>query len=422
MIKYVVWGAGNRGTDVVNALKGRVVAFIDNNESNIGKRKRELPIISYDTYKKDYSQYIIIVTPDGYEKEIAIQLEQDGIFQYFLYQDGFCDVETFALQVNKKCLFHDLNKEDTQYIYGLTLMGLVLYEDLEERGFDVKLVLRPSDKGRYYQSFSKLLKIKISEIDGISHLHLSTEPEKEVIECKTTSYYNLIEQDIFENNKIHQFKNKYSGKRCFVIGTGPSLRMEDLDLLKSKKEICISMNGIYKAFEFTEWRPDFYMVADLDAVYFGLDNIINMNVPYKFVADIAWDEKLEEENVYKWHLVRRWVNGKEPQFSKDFSKCSYAGLTITYDGALQLAAYMGFSEIYLLGIDCNNYRDTGTAHFFDKYGLENKVETGKLNVDDNILAYISAEKFSRQNGFRIYNATRGGNLEVFERKDFDSLF
>ena len=36
-------------------------------------------------------------------------------------------------------------------------------------------------------------------------------------------------------------------------------------------------------------------------------------------------------------------------------------------------------------------------------------------------AYISAEKYSREHGFRIFNATRGGKLEVFERVNFDTI-
>ena len=41
---------------------------------------------------------------------------------------------------------------------------------------------------------------------------------------------------------------------------------------------------------------------------------------------------------------------------------------------------------------------------------------------DYILAYIKAEEYSQNSEFKIYNATRGGKLEVFERVDFDELF
>ena len=36
-------------------------------------------------------------------------------------------------------------------------------------------------------------------------------------------------------------------------------------------------------------------------------------------------------------------------------------------------------------------------------------------------AYEYADKYSREHGFRIYNATRGGFLEKFERVSLDEL-
>ena len=38
------------------------------------------------------------------------------------------------------------------------------------------------------------------------------------------------------------------------------------------------------------------------------------------------------------------------------------------------------------------------------------------------MAYEAAEKYTESKGIKIYNATRGGMLEVFERVDLDSLF
>ena len=38
------------------------------------------------------------------------------------------------------------------------------------------------------------------------------------------------------------------------------------------------------------------------------------------------------------------------------------------------------------------------------------------------IAYECARKYADMHGIKIYNATRGGNLNVFERVCFDSLF
>ena len=58
---------------------------------------------------------------------------------------------------------------------------------------------------------------------------------------------------------------------------------------------------------------------------------------------------------------------------------------------------------------CDNYLNQGEV-------------VNQPNLERCERAYKRAEIYSRDNGFRIYNATRGGKLEVFERVDFDSLF
>jgi hypothetical protein len=95
---------------------------------------------------------------------------------------------------------------------------------------------------------------------------------------------------------------------------------------------------------------------------------------------------------------------------------------------LQLAAYLGFDEIYLLGVDhSNQFAEIRESSHFEGYLTENEMEfyesKGMRNYRANVdLAYQKAERHALRNGFRIYNATRGGELETFKRVDFDSLF
>ena len=83
---------------------------------------------------------------------------------------------------------------------------------------------------------------------------------------------------------------------------------------------------------------------------------------------------------------------------------------------------MGISEIYLLGVDCN-YITNGSNqdHFCDNY-IQKGKEHIPANVDGMRTAYQVAKQYAEENNIKIYNATRGGKLEIFERVDFDSLF
>jgi len=427
MIRYIVWGAGNRGKDVVNVLgKDSVVAVVDKNPSLQQSEFRGISVISPEQYYADFSRYPIVVTPEGYEEEIARELESKGVFWYFLYKEDFAQTETYAIQAPKEKLLEGYDSNKCQYIYGFSLLGLLLFDYLKEKGYPCKIVLQKSRAKKLQSYCETVLALELATPEEVTdQLHLSMPLEEEEQGCSDwcyDTYYDLIDKDIFSNPEIEKFKDLHKGKRCFIIGTGPSLRISDLEILKENHELCISMNGIYKGFHETEWRPDYYVVADLDATYYGKEDILNMNVANKFVADVAWNFEDGIAGMYKWHLVRRWEKGKLPKFSEDFSKCSYAGRTITYDGGLQLAAFMGFEEIYLLGIDCCNYNEKSTAHFFDELGTARKEETGFLQVDDNLLAYMAAKKHAQEHGFKIFNATRGGKLEVFPRVDFDTLF
>ena len=125
-------------------------------------------------------------------------------------------------------------------------------------------------------------------------------------------------------------------------------------------------------------------------------------------------------------------------FSTDAGEVTYAGCTVTFT-ALQFAFYMGFEEIYLIGVDFS-YSIPESAKADKAYNVDiidmdeddvnhfNKDYFGKgyrwhePQVEKMGRAYEEARRVTALNGVRIYNATKGGKLEVFERRDYDSLF
>ena len=78
-------------------------------------------------------------------------------------------------------------------------------------------------------------------------------------------------QNNFENTSygktLSSYKNKYSGKRCFLIGNGPSLKAEDLTKLYKNGDITFAFNRVYNIFDDTEWRPKFYISQDEKIVW-----------------------------------------------------------------------------------------------------------------------------------------------------------
>lgn len=250
----------------------------------------------------------------------------------------------------------------------------------------------------------------------------------------------LIKKEGFcSNPKIRGLKDKFKGKRCFIIGTGPSLRTEDLELLKNKDEIAFASNKIFKIFNKTSWRPQLYCISDLEVFLFYFDKICSLNFEYEFLVNIMnskYCDKIDKQqligdNKYIFEIYKdeirdaktgKWV----PNFSEHPDKYIVdGGITVTY-AMIQWAYFLGFKEVYLLGVDFNYEDLTGMDSKKGDHFCENYIERGELvnnpKIEESFKAYEVAEKFSREHNFRIYNATRGGKLEVFERVDFDSLF
>lgn len=216
--------------------------------------------------------------------------------------------------------------------------------------------------------------------------------------------------------ELKKYKNKHFNNRCFIVCTGPSLTLDDVNMLKN--EYTFGVNSVIKLFNQTDWRPTYYFVEDPE-VYVKLEKEIKKwDIKRRFTSDLLISELnisfpfitypldlLNHANLKKSHKL---------MFSNDAYSIVYHGDTVTFS-VLQIAVYMGFKEIYLIGCDCNY---SGNSYHFVDYGLP--VE--RSPEGDMIAAYKVAKEYAENHDIKIYNATRGGKLEVFERVDFDSLF
>ena len=225
---------------------------------------------------------------------------------------------------------------------------------------------------------------------------------------------------------LKQYKDIHKGKRCFIVATGPSLTVSDLEMLKD--EYTISMNSIYVSYQNTDWRPNYYVIQD-QFVYEKIHKELHSeDYDGMFIGSIIADRfdlpAGDNVNVFPLDLLWQQIPNKayHTKFSDDIYSRIYSGYNVAYS-ALQIAVYMGFSEIYLLGADCNYLQD---KKYFaeDKNRGEERYFTKKFyaaNTDKFILAYEVAKQFGDENGVKIYNATRGGLLEVYPRVNLDEV-
>ncbi len=217
---------------------------------------------------------------------------------------------------------------------------------------------------------------------------------------------------------LKQYKNKYKNKRCFIACTGPSLTIEDLESLSG--EYVFGMNSIIFIGDKTKWRPDFYGIQD-EAVYLKLKEAVqktDFNNLF-FSHDLRKHDLPKGGNLFFLEGYYHWYEFlyRTKYFTRFSTNCYvniYDGYSITFS-LIQLAVYMGFKDIYLIGADCNYM---GSKEHFIETGVSSATEAAG---DRLIAAYKDYAQYSRKYGFNIYNATRGGKLEVFPRVAIEDI-
>jgi hypothetical protein len=246
------------------------------------------------------------------------------------------------------------------------------------------------------------------------------------------SRYNII---FHLNRKVNDWnleslRNKFTDKRCFILGNGPSLLKCDLSLLKN--EVTIASNANYLIWDSLEFTPNFLTVEDNLVAEDRRKELSKINSTVKiFPEDLLYCLKPDESTIFV-NFNRNYDNF--PNFSERFDEVVYWGGTVSYLN-LQLAYFLGCTEIYLIGFD-HSYQIP------DKSKISNFVITSDVDDVNHIhpdyfgkgyrwhdpmlwrmeMAYEKAKDFFIKHNISIFNSTVGGSLEIFDRKDYNELF
>lgn len=249
----------------------------------------------------------------------------------------------------------------------------------------------------------------------------------------------LVEQVVPGNRaRLEALKDTHKGETCFVIGNGPSLRAEDLTKLKEKGVFCFGSKRINLIFEETDWRPDLWAVSDLDFIHLYHDEIDHLNgfprlVPCQSIINL--NQPIRDAIYYPFIQAER----RPCWFNADVTRGVHFWGTITCK-LINFAVYMGFTRIYLLGVDNSvpivvdkdgkkRYDTSVNSHFSKNYfSSEKDFKYAVRNIDDMeesmryvTQAYKDVKWFCDDLNVQVLNATRGGCLEVYPRVSFDSI-
>ena len=189
------------------------------------------------------------------------------------------------------------------------------------------------------------------------------------------------------------------------------------------QEHTFATNRISKIFDQTFWRPSFYIMTATSMDEWSYEAMRETKI-----ANFVWDDHKfrlydqandvsRQDNIL--YINCSEIDHCEPEdattdfFSWDIAeRVSKFGTSLF--AAAQIAVYMGFNPIYLIGCDL------GDKHFVKDYRTEIEKEKRSEHSSEYwdagiIAAHELMSKINENTVIEFYNATVGGDLDIYQR-------
>lgn len=256
---------------------------------------------------------------------------------------------------------------------------------------------------------------------------------------------------IIKQNK--DLKNTHVGERCFILGNGPSLKKINLKSLAD--EFIFTCNYFNLVDDYQDAKTNFHLWMDLNL--FGMRpevksdpemvkkcfSDISKEAPMCFIPAVAYPfvKKQELDKL----LNIRYIYARRPIrntgiYNIDLTKSVYSCSTVV-QYAVQIAIYMGFSEIYLLGCDSTNIitqlnsilgQQSEGLHAYSSgkdntekavKELMNSWNTNRFLNDHYILfrGYELLNEYCDNNGIKLMNCSDPTLITEIKRISFDEI-
>tara|TARA_B100000989_G_C19531010_1_gene469872 strand:+ start:4029 stop:4856 length:828 start_codon:yes stop_codon:yes gene_type:complete len=222
-------------------------------------------------------------------------------------------------------------------------------------------------------------------------------------------------------------KNINNKKSCVIVGTGPSLLASDIEKLISKNIDIIGLNSLICWLDEKKIsKIDYYVIQDFQ-VFEKLKHLIkkNSNSFKSFIGTTIYYKKpfLKNKNFFSFplhmldHYGKYFKKPYKTKFSKNPNLVIYDGYTVAYS-AVQIAYFLGYTKIYLLGIDAGYSNDVNKRNIININKLDPTFETAGERINYSL---NTANNFLIKKNISLINLTRGGNLEGIKRENLDKI-
>lgn len=289
--------------------------------------------------------------------------------------------------------------------------------------------------------------MKNSDIDRIS-MQLERGRNLYIDKC-TFGRLSSQEKKILADNA--KYKNRYKGKKCFILGNGPSVNKVNFGDLKN--ELVITVNDMFRHKNFPDLNSDFHFIADpfylklnrqnkVDAetiermsVLSKTNTVLYMPIEaLKIVKQYGWNSKI---NIRYFSSKLSFYDGYKEQI--DFARYIPAFQAVVHWGIV-FAMYLGCSEIYLLGCDATNivvdislFMEEATNLLYAYDLSEEDVKLTKKRHRRNGLEYLlygywrivhlfsELYLYCKRNNVKLYNCSEESLLDSIPKRKLDEI-
>lgn len=243
---------------------------------------------------------------------------------------------------------------------------------------------------------------------------------------------------------VDEFKDQEKGNRCFIVATGSSIKEQDLSLLQD--EIVIGVSGLYNHKYIHIMNPKYYInppIFTSHSNYYSEEKFIaylrDMDATLAdstiMFFDIGDRPKIEFYKLFtrKKIIWKNYVRWNQNHIRK-INLSTMPSIWSVSESAIQVALYLGFDKIYLLGFDHDWFNGLFNYAYDIKKARKHFTQTAeevskKHGIDAEFQMTRHAQIFNKYKKLynmkkNIYNANADQNsyVDTFPKVRYEDLF
>ncbi len=255
-------------------------------------------------------------------------------------------------------------------------------------------------------------------------------------ECFAEEVFSFILSKLSLRNPLlkqnRELKGQGAGKRCFLIATGPSIKQQDLKLLEG--EDCFTVSNFFVHEDIKRIKPKLHFFAPYHKPLVE-DNFVenwrcaDRMLPKKtnIVLGTGSRRMVQEHGLFSERKIYYLNFRNLKRVRGDIEKSVMAPQTGTMM-IFPVLAYMGYTEINLIGCDMNMLKDYGkkVENFYAKDIRKNATDEGRwqgilFELEANLIMmkqYKMYKDFLEMRGVKVQNLSPTSWIDFIDKVEY----